>query len=184
MPSSELQRVKPHGSNSLTKLKGTSQLKYDDDKVLGQRSGSGYRRLKKIRPWHRKIIQLYLEGLPIAAIARAVCRQPAYVGQVLSDPLVEKILNRAYAHQEKDFANMAGLAQDALRAGLLADSHDTALKAAKLYYDEQGRREAMQGVQSAEDVISALFSRIGGSRQTNVQINVGQTPPGGQKHVE
>jgi hypothetical protein len=125
---------------------------------------AGFKRLKMK---HRRIIALHLDGCSNVEIAVAMDANPAYISNVLNDPLVQKFLEDAYKDFDQEIKALTPGAIAAVRRNLDCGEGKLELKAADMAFKVNHRyAEKDDARQTAEDVIERMVERLGpdGSR--------------------
>ena len=144
---------------------------YQTEKALGHRRSNGVKPLKKLNTWHKKALLFHLAGFSNGDIAAAFHKTDSTISLILSDPLSQAIIERIHKGYDHEFRALYGKAVDGLRNRMDDSDPMVQLRAIDSWMRESARREdRKEGKRSAEDVIQAIYDRIG---QTNIQINVG-----------
>lgn len=144
---------------------------YQTQKALGQRRSNGIKPLKKLSSWHKKALLFHLAGFSNSDIAAAFNKTDSTISLILSDPLSQTVIERIHKGYDHEFRALYGKAVEGLRNRMDDSDPMVQLRAIDSWMRESARREdRKEGIRSAEDVIQAIYERIG---NTNIQINVG-----------
>ncbi|KKM60744.1 hypothetical protein LCGC14_1538740 [marine sediment metagenome] len=144
---------------------------YQTQKALGQRRSNGIKPLKKLSSWHKKALLFHLAGFSNSDIAAAFNKTDSTISLILSDPLSQTVIERIHKGYDHEFRALYGKAVEGLRNRMDDSDPMVQLRAIDSWMRESARREdRKEGIRSAEDVIQAIYDRIG---NTNIQINVG-----------
>jgi hypothetical protein len=123
--------------------------------------------LVRLKPIHKKVCKLHLQGLTRTELAEACNLTPARISQLLADPLVQAELEIEFEYQEQQLRALGSSSVQAIRRGLDDADPEIALKAARLQLETQGRlRGRVNEGTTAEDVVSRIVNMA-------LQINVG-----------
>lgn len=137
---------------------------------LGIREGNGRHVLKRMKPIHRTISELFCLGLSNVEIAQVVERTPHYIGVVLSHEIVkDDVSNRIEASraqlrsvQTQAVARVCDSLQEAAGLRMNMQGIDRYIKLSEHLGIQDEAKE------TAEDVVGRILSQ-----QVNVQVNVG-----------
>ncbi len=133
---------------------------YDWQKIIGDRTETGAMKLEKLKPKHKQVIALHLQGISNNDIARVVGYDAAWVCTVLSDPLVQPYIDKFNDMTDREIAALKARATDVFREKLESTDERVALAAADKIFKATGGyvAEQQQGVSAGEVIASALES--------------------------
>lgn len=134
---------------------------YQFEKIIGKRSRSGRKPLKRLTPRHKNIIALHLRCLSHRDIAVVTGMSEVSVAETLKDSLSQEIISVYLGGMEEELQSLAPMAVDALRSGLGAGDIGVRLKAADRFFRVTGRySKAETSNETAEDVLARALARV------------------------
>ena len=143
------------------------QDQYAAEKRLGVRDENGKLRLQRLRPIHRTMILLYVEGKDLKTIAEEVGRSYINVWQVINDPLAQSMINRSVQDAQEQLKQLQVKAIGVINAALDSPSMEDNLKGIDRYVKMADHLGIGEGAnETAEDVVQRILANI------NVQVNV------------
>ena len=151
-----------------TKKMGHSHSRYEVEKQLGLRREDGALLLIKLRPIHRTMIALHIEGKSNKAIGKELGRSFINVCTVLADPLAQTEIMRAVEASRAQLKTLQILAVDAVSEALSSPVLEEQMKGIDRYIklgDAIGIHA--ESGETAEDVVQRILKGV----QLNVQVN-------------
>lgn len=134
-----------------------------------RRDNGGHRRLRKLKPIHKKIIALHLSCWTNIDIAAHLDLCAGSITDVIMDPLAQDIIRKQDDIYNAEFARLKILANQTIRDGMQGHKSDaTRLKAAALF-DKREANQKVDNSTTAEDVMAKILANI---RAENIQVNV------------
>ena len=134
---------------------------YDFQKIIGDRTETGALKLKELKPRHKQVIALHLQGISSNDIARSVGYDAAWVCTVLADPLVQPYLDKFNEMVDRELMALKPKAVEVVRDGMESTSErirlaasDKVFKATGMFGDVKARDE------SAGEVIKAALASM------------------------
>lgn len=125
--------------------------------------------LRKLSQKHKTIVSLHLQCVRREDIARIVGCTPEYVSFVVRQPLAQEYARTIEQYMDARLRSLYSKSVDAIQSALESESHDAALKAARLQLEAIGKLKSdKDSRESAEDVVSKILSAV----QVNVNVNV------------
>ena len=135
---------------------------YKAEKVLGDRTDTGAKKLLKLSPRQKQVVALHLQGVKNADIARVIGYDQAWVCTILADPLVQPYIDKFNEMTDRELAVLKNQAVDTLRNHLSSPNEkiqqgaaDKVLKATGAY------AQHVEPGLSAGDVIAAALAGVG-----------------------
>jgi len=119
--------------------------------------------LKVLKPKHKLIVLMHLEGNDTSDIVDQTGASPSTVYSVLKSGLAKAIMEDYYAFCGQEFKNLYSLAIAAVRDALKSDDIEVRLKAADKFFKAHnmsggpGSKAVGGGGETAEDVIKRIF---------------------------
>ena len=123
--------------------------------------------MKKLKPVHREIVALHLQGLKNVDIADTFGITTVTVQNVLKDPLSVEIIDAAREENRMRLSALKAKAIDCMDEAMSSGSIDTKLKGASLYFREAARHSDDAGSETAEDVVQKIINM-----QVNGNLNI------------
>lgn len=140
---------------------------YEAEKQLGLRCESGLKARRKLKPLHRTMLILYMEGHSIQEIAKRVGRSYINVWQIINDPQGLAWIARAMEMSKQELEVLQPKAVGVIRDALNHPSVDVQLKGLdRLIKLQEHLGIGEESNETAEDVVSRIL------RDINIQINV------------
>lgn len=145
-----------------------TKSKYELEKALGLRFSSGMQIRKKVKAIHWKMYKLHLAGYSHQTIADALEVAYSTVQAALSQPWAQEGGKKHIDELRSQFDMLREKANNAVRKGLDNEDPDVNLRAANLFFKQQGdfTPKGQAAGETAEDVIKRML-------QLNVQVNIG-----------
>lgn len=137
--------------------------KYEWDKIIGRSRPTGRPKLNKLRPKHKMIIALHLQGYMNYEIANFVGFDEQHVSNVIMDPLAQEIINQHHASVDMKLQALMPMTVEVLRDALESPDMNVRLKAADKVMKNQGKYGddgASNNGGTAEDVIARALERL------------------------
>ena len=145
-----------------------SPVLYNIQKDIGIRAKTGATKLKKLSPIHKKMIALFLSGVPANQISKITGKSYTYTCNVLKDPLAQAFIGDFDEMTRAEFDVLRRLANDAIRNGLQHKDINVNLRSADLFSKRAGDYHPKDKTtqETAEDVIQRMFNNC------NFQFNM------------
>jgi len=152
-----------------------ADVTYEREKALELRQSNGALKLKRLRPIHRTMIFLHLEGHSISTIASRVDRSYVNVQLILNDPLAQHMIDRSIQDAQAQLKALQIKAVDCIHNAMTSKLAETQLKGV----DRMVKLSEHLGIgantkETAEDVVQKILSAI----KIDVNINSGAVSTG------
>ena len=123
--------------------------------IQKKRNPKPYRRLG-VR--QQRVLALFMSGHSKQEISKAMGMSSAAVSLIINNPSSMDLLERASRDNELEIKAMLPLAISAMRTAMRSDEEETALRAAKAYFQVTGRaKDKDADATTAEDVVARIL---------------------------
>lgn len=140
--------------------------RYRFEKIIGTRTSSGRKPLKRLNAKHRNVIALHLRCLSGRDISEITGFSESTISQILADPLAQEVIGSYVEGINAELEALMPLGVDAVRTGLMDDEPRVRLLAADRLFKATGRYAAAeQRRESAEDVLARALARVALERE-------------------
>lgn len=145
-----------------------SSERYQEEKAEGLRHENGVARLKKLRPIHRQVVNLAVEGFSASEISRTLGKSYHMVYQTLQDPLANQEIEIALVASRHQLQALQVRGVEVVGAAMRSELPETALKGVdRLMKMQELVGIHREGKETAEDVAQKILAAV----QVNVNVN-------------
>lgn len=147
---------------------GYSSERYHQEKLEGKRHANGTAKLKKLRPIHRQVVKLAVEGFSTSEISLALGKSYHMVYQTLQDPLAKQEVEIALVASRHQLQALQIRGVEVVGSALRSDLPETALKGVdRLLKMQEIAGIHREGKETAEDVAQKILAAV----QVNVNVS-------------
>ena len=135
---------------------------YTYQKLIGARRKSGALNIQTLKPKHKQLLALHLQGVSNNVIAEVLDMAATHVSVLLGDPLMRRYIGEFHEGADAELQSLFPMAIDSFRRGLEDDDVKTSMIAGKEVFKALGkfqRHDTKQAEgETAEDVIARALS--------------------------